>query len=431
MKKLFFLSVFYICALPGVYGQVVSIGEDVSNLELKNVWNYPLPHNKLGDLKGKLVILDFWGFGCPGCIKGFPKMEELQAKYKDKIQVILVNSDSKEETQKFFLEKRRFIKKPSLPMISGDTVLDRSFPHYGVPFHVWIDGSIRARHFTYGYNTSIETVGEFLNRKKMNFLEYNRNPFSKPLFSEEWQDFVQYSAVLTKFRNGALSSQFGKKKVSIVHFSNKSVLELYQLAYSEGRMDIYKAAGRTIMEFIDSSKYIRPKAGRGYDEWCLKNAYSYELVLPKSRQAEKFELMKSDLSKYFDIVATVEDRPMNCLILVRTSRNDKLKTAGDKKARKFYIAGYKRQVIDSVRYVRNLPFNEFISTFSQYIEYNFEVPFVNEANYIGNVDIAIDGTVVDSLNLDLLRESFKAYDLDLIVGTRPVKVLVLKDRQKK
>jgi thiol-disulfide isomerase/thioredoxin len=38
---------------------------------------------KLGDMKGKVVILDFWATYCPPCIKAIPHLKELKAKYED------------------------------------------------------------------------------------------------------------------------------------------------------------------------------------------------------------------------------------------------------------------------------------------------------------------------------------------------------------
>jgi len=44
---------------------------------------------KLGDFKGKVLVLDFWATYCPPCIEEIPHLKELQAKYGEKgFQVI-------------------------------------------------------------------------------------------------------------------------------------------------------------------------------------------------------------------------------------------------------------------------------------------------------------------------------------------------------
>ncbi len=37
----------------------------------------------LHSLKGKYIVLDFWGSWCQPCINGFPKMKLYQAKFKE------------------------------------------------------------------------------------------------------------------------------------------------------------------------------------------------------------------------------------------------------------------------------------------------------------------------------------------------------------
>jgi thiol-disulfide isomerase/thioredoxin len=48
---------------------------------------------KLSDLKGKVVVLDFWATWCGPCVATFPKIRELAAHYKDKpVEIIGVTS---------------------------------------------------------------------------------------------------------------------------------------------------------------------------------------------------------------------------------------------------------------------------------------------------------------------------------------------------
>ncbi len=46
----------------------------------------------LNDLKGKVVLLDFWTYGCVNCIHIIPDLERLEAEYSDELVVIGVHS---------------------------------------------------------------------------------------------------------------------------------------------------------------------------------------------------------------------------------------------------------------------------------------------------------------------------------------------------
>ena len=43
---------------------------------------------KLADLKGKVVVLDFWATYCPPCVEEIPHLNELQTKYGANLQIV-------------------------------------------------------------------------------------------------------------------------------------------------------------------------------------------------------------------------------------------------------------------------------------------------------------------------------------------------------
>ena len=54
----------------------------------------------LSSLRGKWVIIDFWGSWCGWCIKGFPMMKEYYTKYNDKMEILGVDCNDTVEKWK-------------------------------------------------------------------------------------------------------------------------------------------------------------------------------------------------------------------------------------------------------------------------------------------------------------------------------------------
>ena len=60
-------------------------GVEAPDFTLNDINGKPL---SLSSLRGKHVVLDFWGSWCGWCIKGMPQMKEYYAKYKDKLEIL-------------------------------------------------------------------------------------------------------------------------------------------------------------------------------------------------------------------------------------------------------------------------------------------------------------------------------------------------------
>src|SRR5688572_16330018 len=88
-----------------------AINDTLPDMVFLNVLNFGSGNLRFSELRGKLIILDFWNHHCKPCVEAFPEIDSLQKKLSDRVQFILVNRESKDSTLRFF-SRRRKIKKP-------------------------------------------------------------------------------------------------------------------------------------------------------------------------------------------------------------------------------------------------------------------------------------------------------------------------------
>ena len=75
----------------------VADGMPAPEITLNDINGKPL---SLSSLRGKYVVLDFWGSWCGWCIKGFPEMKEYYKKYAGKFEILGIDCNDTEEKWK-------------------------------------------------------------------------------------------------------------------------------------------------------------------------------------------------------------------------------------------------------------------------------------------------------------------------------------------
>lgn len=75
----------------------VADGMPAPDFTLNDINGKPL---SLSSLRGKFVVLDFWGSWCGWCIKGFPEMKEYYKKYAGKFEILGIDCNDTEEKWK-------------------------------------------------------------------------------------------------------------------------------------------------------------------------------------------------------------------------------------------------------------------------------------------------------------------------------------------
>lgn len=77
-------------------------GVEAPDFTLNDINGNPLT---LSSLRGKYVVLDFWGSWCIWCIKGFPEMKKYYEKYKGKFEILGIDCNDTQEKWKAAVEK--------------------------------------------------------------------------------------------------------------------------------------------------------------------------------------------------------------------------------------------------------------------------------------------------------------------------------------
>lgn len=93
----------------------------------------------LSSLRGKYVVLDFWGTWCGPCISGMPKMKEYLDTYQSKLEIVGVasESDKGERWKKFLDEKQQYQWHHVLSTKTEDYIL--KFSIAGFPTKIIVD----------------------------------------------------------------------------------------------------------------------------------------------------------------------------------------------------------------------------------------------------------------------------------------------------
>lgn len=115
-----------------VKNDTVSIGDKALELGLKDLAGNVL---ELKSLRGKYVVLDFWGSWCSWCIKGFPKLKEYYAKYRDKLEIVGIDCNDTDQKWRDAVEKHQI---PWLHVRSEDGTTELRFCVKGFPYKVII-----------------------------------------------------------------------------------------------------------------------------------------------------------------------------------------------------------------------------------------------------------------------------------------------------
>lgn len=427
--KRILISFALLCLTRTSYGQTneMNIGDAIPSIEFA-VSNYQKQKLNLSELKGKLVILDFWSPLCLLCIKSFPRIDSLQKEFAEDVQFVLVSDSPRDSVERFFKLRKGRINRPSVPFISADTILHQYFPHYGNPYHVWIDKSGIIKHMTDGINANADNIKNFLKNGTAAFKSHKRTEYIGSLFDSTFVPSIEYFSYISHCMSGVKISYDERDGYEQISMNCLSVEELYIKAFNEKNKYDFDKPGRTIVKTSDNYKYVRPKESILKSKWIESNSYNYHLLLPNDRKEDKYKIMKNDLCRLFGLDASITIQNVKCFVLTLNDTLNKLTTKGGTPLNNLYFADIKNARNDSIRSLRNMPYSVFYNKMSNYFETKFSQCLIDDVKLNQNIDIDLKGSVIESGNLELLKDELSIYGLKLTVKYLPFEVLVIKEK---
>jgi thiol-disulfide isomerase/thioredoxin len=379
------------------------------------LFNYKNEKLSLAELRGKFVIVDFWGTFCLPCIRAFPKLENWQKQFGDSLQILLVATDGYQRTKHFY-ETRKKANDPMVLPCAINRSMVRYFKLQEVSTYVWIDDKGYIRAITGESQLTEKNISDFIKGKmgvvsgkdKIVAIDFKKS--LAEVAKEIDSNSTVYRSVLTGHLKGVRSAMTSPKKgLNRFVAYNSSIRNLYQIAFADSAG--FLPSNRIIIESAQPEKITQPK-NEDFEIWKVNNTYCYEITVPEAKCDSIHKMMRDDLQQLFGYNACMENRVKKCLVL---------------KAEKGFRFLEDTTITPKVSYnsggiiVTNYPFQQLVEMIDRY---NRDKIIIDETGLTGKVDITIQAMMND---VDALNKELRKYGLSLHYEDRPVQMLVIKD----
>jgi thiol-disulfide isomerase/thioredoxin len=415
------------------FAQVIKelhIGDTVTNVAIHHLLNYPKKDAKLGDFKGKLLILDIWGTNCAGCIRSWPKLLEMQKKYEPKMQIVLVDPWDGEKVVKACFERRKKLAQieMTLPASSGDSSFKYLFPVNGIPTLIWINADGVITNIAGGSSMNTKNIETILSGQRADMGLFTGNliiPYNDTIGlyingnggrapSVYWQSILTPTTDSFCMNNNLGCRADGPR--SFVNGLNSSISELYSLAYTDRRDQFGHL--RPLPENLLHFKAKNPAAYYRNLEDKKDGMYSYNLLAPKgTSEADLLDYMKADLKRYFHLHVNWVLEEKLCLVL----------RASDTTLIRYKTGEIRPYFTFEMVDFNNEPMSYFVDCMEEVLSnYSYgPYPLIDETGFKGNLgDFSFE---TDMENWQALNRSLAKYKMTLTLEKRKIKILELEE----
>jgi len=292
LKTLFIIASLLI--FQSVKGQELTVGDKAYTLDFEPL-GAKTSITSTSDLKGKVILLDFWATWCGSCIVNMPHLDSLQAKFQDNLQIIAISSEEKDRLERF-VKNRPF---NFLFTRDGNQQMQDVFPHRMIPHSVLIDKEGRVVAITKPENINEQVIRDVINNEPIDLplkvdnvaFDYSSDYFNRSDDEVEAFDIQPYNPNVPGF------TKFHKDGRRIT-MHNTTITGMYREAFG---MSSYR-----LVLNLDEAKV----------DWeNTTNRYNVDILVSPEDKTRLKEIFKEKLLSTLSIKARKETREMEVIVL--------------------------------------------------------------------------------------------------------------------
>ncbi|MBK1442669.1 TlpA family protein disulfide reductase [Parapedobacter sp. ISTM3] len=429
----------------------------------EELWDMPLPiwsaannsvqTSKLGDYRGKTIILDFWATWCTACIASFPDLHKLADQYHEDLVVMPVTYQRAVDVNSFYTKSPMQKKIGESFKTIIEATLNTYFPRKTIPHTVVIDGKGMVHAITSPLYLKAETIANLITGAQPYIPLKRELHLKKALLKHAYDDVIThgklYYTAITGPTDGFVSAgdlaSDTLKGTKRYYTTGQPILQLYAatLLYTTHATLVF-TPNRRILAVDTPGNFLAHTTPDGAStlnslEWRNTNTYNYESIFPITvSEAEMREKMRLDLDFHFGLKSGIEKRRMKCLILSEAPWNRAPFRSNDSTKSMLVINQYsysknaanRRHIGKSengaINYMRNGTVSGLIailngrSPASGY--FCMLPPVINEVQYTGRINLDLPDDLTD---LDALKRTLLAQGLILEEEYRNIDMFVL------
>lgn len=279
--------------------KVATLNEKVPNYTFTDILNSTEKELSIQNLRGKPIILEFWTTWCGPCIPAMKKLDSLQKKFKDKLEIITVSYDNRDRLKNYIETTKTSLR------IAYDTTHFKSFEYRYIPHTIIIDKD--------GYVRAI-TSPEHINENVIKTL-INENEISLAIKSDYKDDTTNVEQLkvindkekiirLTNYNPSNGAGYMPKRnidgEINGFDFWNSTIVQIYSALYDN----------------IPNNKTVY-RNGLTKNDFEYKEENLYNLTIEVSEELEEgiYQTSIDFMNSYFDVSARKVVDTLQCYVL--------------------------------------------------------------------------------------------------------------------